>query len=644
MSMPKWRLAAALLATAVAVWLLAPAPPGGAETTRASSSGYQVLGDFENEPEKSSHGGGGPAKEHSAGEEEKASGHREPAGAEGEGHGEPEEAAEGHEEAAEGGEGEEHEVTGVTRTVSYLLFGFLVFDIVLLYLVNWQDANVRSYIYKMITTTVSIFCAVLLNQAIRSFILEQILPSPFPRGLSIKVTPTIEILVGLGLFVFFFVAVNVNCYLLRDSSFLFAVEGIGGHLAAFSGVAFFGHMQEMMEDSREMVAATFLASMLWMGTCSSISFRARQHFVRGQKKQHADNAKDSSGGAYASMIHGGTHHEEELWRECAVEAEDDATSIIMSFLVSQALALYISDELPALEGPGKMPTDKSQIIHLYMASGGFLACLMLATWALHKANMAKKTSSAEHARPEDAEPKSKDRIIKTLQNWLAMSMSWCLLLSAIWTVSACKFFTNSHMDFIFGAFLVTALSVISVITLDHFADILGDSSEDQAKEAARKAELCAQSADPEASELLAGAAELGNMEQVLRMIIAALGLLVGLSWEKAFDMCHEAIIEGTPILEHHKVISKTFMAFSIAAIVIPAWLKYLVPMAKKQVEHHEAVMNLEKEQMKNPKAHAGLDVMEKNVVLMFNSLEPDQRAKVFKKLTDKQAAGLSNTM
>ncbi|CAE8689740.1 unnamed protein product [Polarella glacialis] len=598
MSMPKWRLAAALLATAVAVWLLAPAPPGGAETARASSSGYQVLGDFENEPEKSSHGGGGPAKEHSAGEEEKASGHREPAGAEGEGHGEPEEAAEGHEEAAEGGEGEEHEVTGVTRTVSYLLFGFLVFDIVLLYLVNWQDANVRSYIYKMITTTVSIFCAVLLNQAIRSFILEQILPSPFPRGLSIKVTPTIEILVGLGLFVFFFAAVNVNCYLLRDSSFLFAVEGIGGHLAAFSGVAFFGHMQEMMEDSREMVAATFLASMLWMGTCSSISFRARQHFVRGQKKQHADNAKDSSGGAYASMIHGGTHHEEELWRECAVEAEDDATSIIMSFLVSQALALYISDELPALEGPGKMPTDKSQITHLYMASGGFLACLMLATWALHKANMAKKTSSAEHARPEDAEPKRKDRIIKTLQNWLAMSMSWCLLLSAIWTVSACKFFTNSHMDFIFGAKIK------------------------------RKKQRGRQSSAP----------------KVLRMIIAALGLLVGLSWEKAFDMCHEAIIEGTPILEHHKVISKTFMAFSIAAIVIPAWLKYLVPMAKKQVEHHEAVMNLEKEQMKNPKAHAGLDVMEKNVVLMFNSLEPDQRAKVFKKLTDKQAAGLSNTM
>ncbi|CAE8682825.1 unnamed protein product [Polarella glacialis] len=72
------------------------------------------------------------------------------------------------------------------------------------------------------------------------------------------------------------------------------------------------------------------------------------------------------------------------------------------------------------EGPGKMPTAISQITHLYMASGGFLACLMLATWALDKARKAKKTSSAEHAHPEEAEPKPKERIIKTLRNWLAI--------------------------------------------------------------------------------------------------------------------------------------------------------------------------------------------------------------------------------
>ncbi|CAE8591080.1 unnamed protein product, partial [Polarella glacialis] len=511
MALAKGGFLSALLATVVGLCLLVPAQSGAVQSAGAGRrTSEHELKDAEEEhkaPEKKEHGE--PAQEE---------------------HGAPAEGGE-HGEPAEGGEhGEpaEHHVTETTLTASILLFGFLIFDIVLLYLVNWADPNVRSYMYKMISTTVSIFSAVLLNQAIRSIVLEQILCSPFPRGFNITITPTIEILVGLAQFVTCFTGVNVACWYFRKSLVLHAVEVIGGHLTAFSGVAFFGHIQEVCEESKVHVAVVFLAAIVFMVLCRALSYNIRKACFDDNSRyatvlHESINAHESNDAHESHNAHAESH-----WLEAVVEAEDDAAGIILSFLMAQALAYYIADFLPPLEGPGsRMPASHWKIIHLFDASLLFLAGLMMATWA-HQRWMKKQNKGHENHEKHQ----HRTRFFKSVQHFLAMSMSWCLLLSAIWSVSLLNLFKNAHMTFVLAAFIVTALSVLCVIALDVLADLL-DSFEGHES---RKTELVASpEGDDDANQFGPSSAALDNMEQVVRMIIGAFGLLVGLSWEKAFD-------------------------------------------------------------------------------------------------------------
>ena len=101
---------------------------------------------------------------------------------------EEEEEEEEEEKEEEEEEAEEEKVAPVTITVAVLLLGFLVFDMVLLQLVNWDDPNVRSYIYKTISATLSIFCAVLLNGATFALVLAY-LPLILGPGPGPKMTP-----------------------------------------------------------------------------------------------------------------------------------------------------------------------------------------------------------------------------------------------------------------------------------------------------------------------------------------------------------------------------------------------------------------------------------------------------------------------
>merc|ERR1719171_2640775 len=79
----------------------------------------------------------------------------------------------------------------------------------------------------MISTTASIFCAVLFDQALFAFFVKQILPgdpnkrmhffwggnTPIPRGFGIKVGDRERILVGLSVFCVAFFLLNYLCFL-----------------------------------------------------------------------------------------------------------------------------------------------------------------------------------------------------------------------------------------------------------------------------------------------------------------------------------------------------------------------------------------------------------------------------------------------
>lgn len=101
-------------------------------------------------------------------------------------------------------------------------------------MVNWHDAQVRHAVYQMISSTLSIFCAVLFNQALFSFIWKQLLvgdptkrmqypwggDSFIPRGFGMKLHAK-EKSITAGL------ACLVSLYVLQSFCFRFRKDGPG---------------------------------------------------------------------------------------------------------------------------------------------------------------------------------------------------------------------------------------------------------------------------------------------------------------------------------------------------------------------------------------------------------------------------------
>jgi hypothetical protein len=66
-----------------------------------------------------------------------------------------------------------------------------------------------------------------------------------------------------------------------------------------------------------------------------------------------------------------------------------------------------------------------------------------------------------------------------------------------------------------------------------------------------------------------------RLDMTLRMIIKALGILVGFSWEQCFDEAVASIASRTE--SPHAV--KAFLALSCALVIVPAYKMYTLPMA-----------------------------------------------------------------
>ena len=85
-----------------------------------------------------------------------------------------------------------------------------------------------------------------------------------------------------------------------------------------------------------------------------------------------------------------------------------------------------------------------------------------------------------------------------------------------------------------------------------------------------------------------------NWENVLRTLIQGFGLLVGLSWDKAFDVAEFGIVFGFEnTLTKRPVISRIVLGLSLVAFVLPAWIWYVVPLAQMSEAEIEAIIDEE---------------------------------------------------
>ena len=495
------------------------------------------------------------------------------------------------------GEGGVKSVGKVTLTTAWLLVGSLGLSMVGLYLVNYDDPQVRGYIWNLISSTISIFVAVGVNHAIQQLIFVQLIPSPHPRGLGIcNLPPAVTKAIRFVLLGVSGAIVSLSCKTFTsDPHWQQAASSICAHIHGFAGIVLFGTWQQDLPGGA--VEAhhhqdhhfDIKAPLSQVGGVLAIAFITAYILTEARirlwyplmEARTPDYAKMSeAGGAYhRALSKAGPNddaHQTDHWRHLALEFETEASSMYLSFCTSQFLLLIVVKHMaPMHYSAEKYPS--SDIRNCFFLFLGLLALLTFGTWIRNKLRekMDKLGKGAEHA-------------AEWLQMYTTMTTTWVLLRVFIWGVKAGLPKAPDLVQVVTAA-VVTMFGIVAIIGIDKVADNLGVlyNLYEQDKDGNRVPHLSPSDADEVKSPE-------DVMEKALRDLIAGISLLVGVSWERAFEAANYGIVDGTPALADHPVVSFIVLMFVLVSIVIPAWKMYIVPMAAMKWEEHSIAMSLEK--------------------------------------------------
>lgn len=560
----------------------------------------------------------------------------------GEAEGEGTAEGEGHEEEEAGEESEHEHVGDAVKTTSYLLIGFMVANSMLLWLVNWPDANVRSYAWKMISGTISIYLAVILNTSIVSGLLAIAF-----RNIQVeesKVVSIASIIILAALFLISFTSVNVLCHRFREQpKWLYATQIIGGHITAFAGI---GTFKSLM---RQRIGSTFLwislfASWVVMHIATATAHHVRRKlFGPGEEPEEEDKLLElenvcplvalfykngeQPGRPTEPQRAKATEGEVEPWREAVCEAEDEACSIIGSFMI-KVMLMYMMFGAGQEELLKRHKFTVHQFWQLFMASGCLMIILILMTCWRSRLDKSSKPLM----------PTSRYmRWLNSTQATLAMCMSWLALAmfiygTTVWFPHVGEEFTN-----IINAAILTVCSLVGIILFDLCADKASERAQLEEKEVKQResgkereslqgtkgsAEQqhglgrfslrhvqgeakhgCA--VDDSVTALLEALPDVttvtlsaSNLEKAIRTLIESFSLAIGLAWEKAFDAALETVVNSQPTMRANALWSKCALAALSYLLMMPIWLKFIVPMARKPLTHHEELMRKSSEQDK----------------------------------------------
>jgi len=133
------------------------------------------------------------------------------------------------------------------RVIAYLMLLSLVWNIGILRFANYPEPGMRQVAAKMVCTAVAVFCAVLVNQAVFSFIFDKLLTGQEGLGFGMRreeIGIFLTSAIGGGVFCWNLFWLNLGCWYYRDEpNKLMALALVGAHLVAWSGIEAFGNLQ-----------------------------------------------------------------------------------------------------------------------------------------------------------------------------------------------------------------------------------------------------------------------------------------------------------------------------------------------------------------------------------------------------------------
>jgi len=522
-----------------------------------------------------------------------------------EGHGEAEvgHGEGGHEDEEGHGEGghegvsghEEHHASSVTlMTVSYLLIGFLVSNFVLLWLVNWPDAHIRSFAWKMISGTVSIYLAVLLNGTMCAFVIYWVTGSVS----SAEEFTFVEFGIHMTLFLTFFVTGNFMCYYFREAEDpLFATAVIGGHITAFAGILV---VESLLKLKLESSHCSLIAGVV-------LAFLAVLRLIVGTVRIKISDA-------------GNPDEQDEEWLEKICEAEDDACSIISSYAIMQAIMKLLFS----------VKSHEHSLEDIRTISLAELACIL----ALVGVTYWRKLVEGKHQGKQFALT-IQSRAVNSVQITVAMTMSWLALHLFFWMTAYWLPGVEHEFMEIISAAVLTVVSIVGILVLDKVADktsteavkqdeseeskdskgpmveardrstsdAMGDVGGQVMKDQWTHSLVISFSSTSDAmgdvgSQVMKEALDLDNLEKALRVLIDALSLAVGLSWEHAFHASLHTIVVSNVVMQKHQIWANFTMAAASFLLMLPVWLKIIAKMANRPAKWFQDNMDAEETRLR----------------------------------------------
>lgn len=492
---------------------------------------------------------------------------KEPEGKENEGEGEKE--AEGEEGEEEGEEEEEEAFSDADLTCGICLLSFITFNMTLYYLVNWNDEDMRIYVWTVISTTVSIFIAVFTFSSIHlifnHFFIKPGDSQSWHAGLSfIQLALWFTIMQVSVAFVSGALESNpfptsprgerkkesqkeekereakeIHQLQLERKIRFKSVATMFAHITGFAAITAGGCLQHMYPFNssaamRFLVPPLMFAGQLVVGRLIRM-IRLRMKAKILSDHEYAALQVDGAQKSKASRMED-VHWCLEAWDDETYESELDVAGLCISFLLVQACRYAITGIMP-----NNLGIEEPSLVHPHSCTvwlvgiGLLFAALCVVCVILHT------------CMPEKIEPgtimSTARRMVLVSQTSFAMAFSWCLFTASKWEIARQfpEFAPNGVISRVLLAMELSAVAFVVIVMLDKLADL----------------ESTGQVAD-----------------RAIITIIGALSTLVGFSFEQSFDGAVEALADLC--FKQQTMLAELVLATAVVIIVYPAWRMYIL--------------------------------------------------------------------
>lgn len=410
----------------------------------------------------------------------------------------------------------EHQALGL----SVLFMGMVVFVLLIFHLVKSSDPILRKHTWNLLSSTLSIFIAVLTYTALNEltwdivgkFIGEEEAESIMEEG-GIAVA-----LVHLIMLLVLFTYLQAFLFFLRDTGLKLKTWALVlAHMTGFAATNCFSTIQalEYVRGDQLMVYGVILLAIVF-GACLMVISR----LVRGRAVQHIER---KTPGEELQEV----REKMEEWEDTVEETEDDATCLAVSFLIVQSVRFTIMGEYQS-----HRVADHVKETTLYKEILFIVATLIFA------ASSIVFTALSERATTKGFSGLT-DRVLNLCRHTCAMAVAWLL----VYISSRHLLKANLHGPEIGRKiFIAVCVSILAFV----FSVLVKEST------------------------------RLGFKYKALRSVILALGLLIGFLWERAFDLALEDITELLGLPPFPFLFGLNVL---LVALVMPAWQWYIAPEA-----------------------------------------------------------------